>query len=143
MDPVSEVLVPEGEMARMAAEAASGEETVFLLFGELSGGVAVCRRVVRADARVEGGSFEVDPFFLALELARARLRGEGLVGVAHSHPGGSHPSAADLAGMRDLPVVWLVFGRSDPPRAWFPTPEGVREIRIGRISGGRPVRVEG
>lgn len=58
-------------------------------------------------------SFSVEPSELISAYDTAERKGLQVIGIFHSHPGKSSPSATDLKFMQINPVVWLIYSSTE------------------------------
>lgn len=115
------VLLP-GEVAAALprlADVALPREACGLIVGRAEeGSVRVTGFAPSRNLAAAADAFEIDT---ALHLAlqrRLRMRGEGVVGVWHSHPSGAAlPSARDAAGAWQDELIWLITAGADTT-AW-------------------------
>jgi desampylase len=116
---------------RAAAVAARPQEACGLLFGHP--GRIVEATVAANIATDRTRRFEIDPAALFAAHRRGREGPLALIGVWHSHPGGTPvPSAIDAAGITDQGWIWLIESKGNL-RAWLPdaaSPSGFRPLSL-------------
>jgi len=82
-----------------------------LLMGKIDNKTAVIKRIKFTPNISESPiRFKIDPLTLYETYMEAEKRGEEVVGIFHSHPSSSQPSALDIEYMQVNPVVWLIVG---------------------------------
>ncbi len=82
-----------------------------LLIGLVKDKVAIVKRVKFTPNVAESSiRFLIDPMILYETYMEAEKEGEEIVGIFHSHPASSQPSAIDIEYMEINPVVWLIIG---------------------------------
>lgn len=75
--------------------------------------------------------FEVDPRGVYEAYEYAEKIGLEVVGIYHSHPGPPIPSAADLDGMKNWPIVWLIISSIDGSMAAYVIEDGrVKKLEV-------------
>ncbi len=119
---------------RAAAIAARPHEACGLLFG-VSGRImeaSVAPNIAADPAR----RFEIDPAALFAAHRRGRAGPLALIGVWHSHPGGTPlPSAQDRAGITDPAWLWLIEAQGEL-RLFLPdagSPTGFRSHALAEV----------
>lgn len=118
--------VPRSFLAEAEARCGPEVECVALLFG---GGCAVEWWKWVRNALNSPHAFAVDPEELYAALVEGEGRGLELAAVFHTHAGPPVPSAADLKGMAEWRVVWVIADA----RTW--------RVAAWRLEGGAPVEV--
>lgn len=126
-----------GRETMLAATARAGRhEACGLLFGTRSGAATLISDVTVAVniATDPARRFDIDPAHLFAAQRRARAGPEALLGVWHSHPGGTAtPSMADAAGVVDRGWVWLIVAGAELA-AWLPDSGGATDNGFRRLA---------
>lgn len=130
------------DMILRAAGHQAPHEACGLLFGNRAGSELIISDVTLAVniADEPWHGFEVDHAHLFAAQRRARRGREQLLGVWHSHPGGTiEPSAADAAGVVDRNWLWLIVAQGKMG-AWLPARNmavhnGFRRLDLSTIAG--------
>lgn len=128
------IVVLPGELAAAlprVADVALPREACGLLVGRTDeGSVRITGFAPSRNLAAAPDAFEIDTsFHLGLQ-RRLRARGEGVVGVWHSHPSGAAlPSARDAAGAWQDGLIWLITAGAETT-AWVARGGGFVPARL-------------
>ncbi len=88
-----------------------GIEICGLLIGKIENKTAIVKKIKFTPNVSESPIlFTIDPLTLYETYMEAEKRGEEIIGIFHSHPSSSQPSAIDIEYMKLNPIVWLIIG---------------------------------
>jgi len=108
-------------------------ESCALLFGRYAEEKAVVTKIVVAPNILKSTTrFQIDPQLVLDSFEQAEQEGLEFIGLFHSHPAPSNPSAIDIRYMRLWGnVIWLILSSTDDSVAAFQMVNGkIRKIRI-------------
>jgi len=132
-----EMEVPRQLVEELVREALTSEgEICGFLLGRLEGECFRVHELYKAKnvSPAKKTSFDVDPRDVYEAHAFAEERGLDVVGIYHSHPGPPSPSSADLKGMEEWPIAWLIISSIDGSVAAYITKQGsIEELEIELI----------
>ena len=75
-------------------------------------------------------SFSIEPSELLRAYDEAEKNGLQVIGIYHSHPGKSSPSATDRKYMELNPVVWLIYSTTEERFSAFISDGGVDKVEL-------------
>lgn len=111
-------------LPRLAASAWPREACGLLVGRATADGVAVTGLAPSRNLAAENDAFEIDTAMRLALQRRLRGRGEGVVGVWHSHPAGAPvPSARDAEGAWEGGLAWLITS-GEETTAWLALGDG-------------------
>lgn len=119
------------------AEKSLPKEAVALLFGRVHERTVTIDRIELVENILDSStSFAVEPMTQYQLLMDADKRGQELVCIFHSHPGGPRPSSRDRENMNLNPVIWLIASKKN--ETWeshaFLLEDGhIKQVEVKRV----------
>lgn len=114
MQMVEKIKISRKDLRKIIEESIKnlGIEICGLLIGKISNRTAIVKKIKFTPNVSESPvRFTIDPLALYETYMEAEKREEEVVGIFHSHPSSSHPSAIDIEYMQLNPIVWLIIGK--------------------------------
>ncbi len=115
-------------LSSIAKSALPNESCAFLL-GE-SGESRVVEILPVTNADSSPYSFSIEPAELLAAYDTAEKKGLHVIGIFHSHPGKSSPSATDLKFMELNPVVWVIYSTTEGTFGAYLNDDGIIDIDL-------------
>ena len=127
----SEINLTSAQLSRLATiarDALPNESCAFLLGSAEKSSVAEVLPMTNADRSPY--SFSIEPSELLRAYDEAEKNGLQVIGIYHSHPGKSSPSATDRKYMELNPVVWLIYSTTEERFSAFISDGGVDKVEL-------------
>ncbi|HJS82266.1 MAG TPA: M67 family metallopeptidase [Nitrososphaera sp.] len=115
-------------LSSIAKSALPNESCAFLLGQSAESKVVEILPMTNADSSPY--SFSIEPAELLAAYDTAEKKGLHVIGIFHSHPGKSSPSATDLKFMELNPVVWVIYSTTEGTFGAYLNDDGIIDIDL-------------